>query len=334
MKAMVLREQKSIENEPLVPEEIPEPEPGPGEVLVRVRACGVCRTDLHIVEGDLVPPSLPVVPGHQVVGEVIGRGSGAERFREGDRVGIAWLHRTCGECGRCRRGKENLCGKAVFTGFHVNGGYAEYVTVPDAYAYPVPEGLDDVHAAPLLCAGIIGYRALRLTGMSPGEGGNLGMVGFGASAHVCIQIAVHRGWRVYVFSRTEEHRRLAEELGAAWTGELSDTPPVRLDAVVVFAPAGETVPRALELTDKGGTVVLAGIYMTPVPPLSYETHLFHERVLRSVTASTRRDGEELLREAARAGVKTSVETFGLEEANRALEAVKHSAVKGAGVLLP
>ena len=331
MKAMVLEKTGPVSSASLKGKDIPTPVPAPGEILVRVRACGVCRTDLHTVEGDLDLPRLPVVPGHQVVGVVEEAGEGAGRFQSGDRVGVAWLHSTCGACRYCRSERENLCPSARFTGYHTDGGYAQWLVVPEDFAYPVPEGIEDAQAAPLLCAGIIGYRALCLSGIK--GGGRLGLYGFGGSAHVTIQVARHMGCEVYVFSRGAEHRSLAERLGAVWTGGPQDKPPAELDAAIVFAPAGEIVPLALESVDRGGTVALAGIHMSPIPTLHYERHLFQERVLRSVTASTRKDGEDLMELAALIPIVSEVATYSLEEANTALVDLKNGRIHGSGVLV-
>jgi len=330
VRAMVLHRPADIATEPLAPADLPVPEPGPGEVRVRVTACGVCRTDLHTVEGELATPRLPIVPGHQVVGTVDAAGPGVTSPQPGERVGVAWLHSTCGRCRFCRSGRENLCPEARFTGLDADGGYAEFMTVPADFAYPVPEGYPDEQAAPLLCAGIIGYRALRRTGV--GEGGRLGLVGFGASAHVAIQVARFWGCRVFVFTRAAEHRRLAERLGAEWVGSPGERPPEPLDAVVVFAPAGEVVPPALEALDRGGTVVLAGIHVSDLPAMTYREHLFFEKTLTSTTAATRRDGRDLLALAPRVPIRTEVEVFDLAEANRVLAMVKASRIRGAAVL--
>lgn len=330
MKSVYLAHTAPVETEPLELVDGPVPDPGPGEVLLRVLACGACRTDLHQVEGELPPTKLPVVPGHQIVGTVEKVGEGVTRFRAGDRAGAAWLAWACGECDYCKRDLENLCESARFTGYSVDGGYAEYVVVAADFAYPAPEGVPAVEAAPLLCGGIIGYRALRLSGIRPGR--RLGMYGFGNSAHVAIQVARYRGCDVYVFSRGERHRKLAEELGAVWTGRpYDDAPPEKLHASVVFAPAGELVPVALEHLDKGGTVALAGIYMTPIPELNYEKHLYYEKTLMSAANSTRRDGEELLRLAAEIPIKTTIETFAIEEANRVLRMMKEGRLEAGAV---
>jgi propanol-preferring alcohol dehydrogenase len=331
MRVMRVHAQAPIEGAPLCAETIDPPEPGLDEILVRVTVCGVCRTDLHVVEGDLPPRRMPVIPGHQVVGHVARRGERASRFAIGDRVGIAWLHRTCGECAFCRSGRENLCVRPEFTGYTTDGGYAEYVTVPEAFAYAIPPVFSDEHAAPLLCAGIIGYRALRLSGVT-GEG-RLGIYGFGSSAHVTLQIARARGTEVYVCTREPARQAFARDLGATWAGGLADPMPARVDGAIVFAPAGTVVPLALRNLERGGTVALAGIYMSPIPSLDYAL-LFEERTLQSVTANTREDGAELLAEAARIPIRPAVHTFPLTDANRALAAVKHGEGSGTAVLVP
>ena len=327
---MILERTGPLESRPLRLADIPVPEPGEGEVLVRVSICGLCHTDIHTVEGDLEIPRLPLVPGHQIVGTVEKAGPGVDSPAPGDRVGAAWLGSACGTCRWCASGRENLCGSARFNGLHIDGGYAEYAALPAGFVYPLPEGFSDRDAAPLLCAGIIGYRSLRLSGIEPG--GTLGLYGFGASAHVAIQVAAHWGCTVYVFTRSAGHRRHAEELGAAWTGGSGDVPPTPPDASVIFAPAGSIVPQALEAVDKGGTVACAGITMTEIPPLDYERHLYHEKVLRSVANSTRRDGMELLELAARIPIRTDTTLYPLEAANDALLDIAGSRISGAGVL--
>ncbi|HET7340898.1 MAG TPA: zinc-dependent alcohol dehydrogenase family protein [Methylomirabilota bacterium] len=328
---MVMRQPAPVAERPLRLEDRDVPAPGPGEILVEVRACAICRTDLHVVEGELPPLRPAIVPGHQVVGRVAARGAGAARFREGDRVGIAWLRRTCGACLYCATDRENLCERAEFTGWHADGGYAEYAVVDEDYAYSIPSGFSDVEAAPLLCAGIIGYRALALANVRPG--GRLGMYGFGSSAHVTIQIARARNMEVYVCTREPSHRDLAKSLGAAWVGDLRDPMPHRAEGTILFAPVGDLVPVALRNLARGGTLALAGIYMTPIPRLDYEADLFYERTLRSVTANTRADGVAFLAEAARAGVRLATTEFPLEVANQALELLKEGAISGTGVLL-
>jgi len=328
--AMLLERTGPVEGDPLGPATVDVPAPGRRQIRIAVKVCGVCHTDLHTVEGELAPRPLPIVPGHQVVGTVEACGDGVTRFPVGRRVGVAWLFRTCGRCRFCRRGEENLCPRAEFTGYDAPGGYGERLVIDEDFAYELAAGLPDEQTAPLMCAGIIGYRALRLSGVS--RGGCLGLYGFGASAHVTIQIARHLGCRVFAFSRGESHRELARRLGAEWCGRAEEEPPEKLDGSIVFAPAGEIVPRALEHLDRGGTCALAGIYMTEIPPLDYERHLYYERNLRSVTASTRRDGQELLHLAAGAGVRTQVTEFPLQEANRALQLLKAGRIDGAAVL--
>lgn len=327
---MVLENAKPAEESPLVLRDLAPPAPGAGEIRVRVKACGVCHTDLHIVEGELQLPKLPVVPGHQIVGVVEAAGAGARRFREGDRVGIPWLHSTCGQCRYCRKGLENLCERATFTGLHSDGGFAESTVVHEDFAYSLPENFSDLQAAPLLCAGIIGFRSLRLSSVERGE--RLGLFGFGGSAHIVLQLARHRGCEVYVFTRSEEHRALARELGAAWAGGAEDKAPEELDGAIIFAPSGKLVPNALRAIRKGGTVALAGITMSPIPEMDYGL-IYQERVLRSVANSTREDARALLRLAAEIPVRTEVQAFKLEEANAALQALKRSRIRGAAVLV-
>jgi propanol-preferring alcohol dehydrogenase len=330
MKAMILRQFGPIEKNPLEPAEIHVPQPGPEDILIKVKACGVCHTDLHTVEGELPGAKLPVIPGHQVVGIVETAGQGTRRFEKGARIGAAWLHFACGTCAFCRRGQENLCENGRFTGYHVNGGYAETMTIPDKFAYAIPEIFTDEEASPLLCAGIIGYRALRLSNIRPG--GCLGLYGFGASAHVAIQVAVHWGCRVYVFSRSKEHKDLARGLGAAWTGSAKEVSPTKTDSAIIFAPAGPLVLDALLNTEKGGTVALAGIYMTPIPEMDYQKYLYHERTLRSVANATRQDGEDLLKLAAEIPIRTTTQVFPLAEANQVLRLLKEGRISGAAVL--
>ncbi len=303
-------------------------------MLVRVSACGVCRTDLHVVEGELPPRKSPVIPGHQVVGVIEQLGESAHRFVVGARVGIPWLHETDGVCEYCRSGKENLCGAATFTGYMVDGGYAEYAVAPEAFVYPIPESFSDLDAAPLLCAGIIGFRALRLSEIGPGK--RLGIYGFGAAAHVLIQVARHWGVEVYAFTRDAAHQRLALDMGAAWAGYSSagytnGHGPQALDSAIIFAPAGELVPAALKSLRKGGTLVLAGIHMSTIPAMDYSL-LYWERVVRSVANNTRQDGEDFLRVAAEIPIRTRVQVFPLAEANRALNALKSDEVQGAAVI--
>ena len=339
MKACLLHTPAPVGSRPLEFTDAPVPMPGADELLLRVSACGICRTDLHVVEGELAVRRTPVVPGHQVVGRVVALGAQAEGFVLEDRVGVAWLNRTCGMCRFCRNGRENLCESAQFTGWTVDGGYAEYAIVPAAFAYRLPEGFADTQAAPLLCAGIIGYRALRLTGIGDASaegawrGARVGLYGFGAAGHVSIQLAHARGAEVYVSTRDRErHQSLATELGAVWVGGATDVPPVKLDAAIIFAPAGELVPVALRALDKGGTLVTGGIHMSAIPSFEYAL-IYHERAVRSVANNTRADGREFLAEAARIPVRTHTETFPLSEANAALAALKHDAIRGAGVLV-
>ncbi len=327
---MVLEKPADVQAGPLALRDVPVPEPGPGQVRVRVQVCGVCRTDLHIVEGELPQAKRPVVPGHEVVGIVDQVGKGVSTVREGDRVGVAWLQETCGRCEFCHAGRENLCGQARFTGYHVDGGYAEYLLVPAVFVYPLPPALSDDETAPLLCAGIIGYRALRLSGVKPGQ--RLGLYGFGASAHITIQVARHWGCAVYVCSLRDQHRTLARELGAVWVGEATDMPPDKLHGAIIFAPVGDIVPPALRALEKGGTVAIAGIHLTPIPAIDYDRDLFQERILRSVTANTRQDAVDLLREAAAIPIRPRIQRFRLEEANVALQALKAGNINGAGVL--
>jgi len=326
---MRLESTRPVEDSPLHLEELPTPNPGPGQIRVRVRCCGLCHTDLHTVEGDLQLPRLPVVPGHQIVGIVDALGPGTHIFKEGDRVGIPWLHSTDNQCDYCRRGLENLCDQAQFTGYHVDGGYADYTVVHEDYAYRIPEVFTDENAAPLLCAGIIGYRSYRLSGVRPGQ--RLGLYGFGASAHLVLQFARHQGCEVYVFTRTPIHRELAKRLAAAWVGSAEDTPPHPLDAAIIFAPAGALVPQALRVLRKAGTLALAGITMSSIPSMDYSL-LYHERVIRSVANSTRQDAREFLQLAAQVPLQTEVEIFDLEQANQALQALKKSQIKAAAVL--
>lgn len=331
MRAMLLRRQAAIRASPLELAEVPTPGPGPGEIRVRVSACATCRTDLHVIEGDLSPRRLPVIPGHQIVGTVEAFGAGARRFKPGDRVGIAWLRSTCGACRFCTAGKENLCEASTYTGWTHDGGYAEHCCVPEAFAYPIPADFDDVEAAPLLCAGIIGYRALRRSQVP--RGGRLALYGFGSSAHITLQVARHWGCSVYVSTRDGAHRRLALELGAEWAGGPGERLPVKADAAIIFAPAGELVPTALADLDKGGTVALAGIHMSDLPAMAYEPALFWEKTLQSVTANTRQDGEDLLREAAVIPIKPRVTRYSLAEANTALQALAADKVEGTAVLV-
>ena len=331
MLAAVLTRPGNVHGSPLRLQDVPVPQPGEREVLVQVEACGICRTDLHVVEGELPPVCEHVIPGHQVAGVVERCGPGATRFHPGDRVGIAWLRWTCGQCGYCLAGKENLCPNARFTGYHADGGYAEYAAVHEDFAYRLPTGLPAATATPLLCAGIIGYRALRQAAIRPGC--RLGLYGFGSSGHISIQVARHLGCTVYVMTRGERHQALAREMGATWAGPADAMPPDKLDSAVLFAPAGELVLPALEALDMGGTLALAGIYLSDIPALNYDRHLFHEKTLRSVTANTRKDGEELLGLAAEIPLRPKTTSFPLAEANLALQQLKRDAIAGSGVLL-
>jgi propanol-preferring alcohol dehydrogenase len=322
---MVLERQR----EPLRPAELPDPRPGAGQVLVSVAACGVCRTDLHIVDGELSEPKLPLVPGHQIVGGVVERGEGVERYEVGDRVGVPWLGWTCGECRYCRSGRENLCDRARFTGYDIDGGYAELCVADERFCFPLPAGYPNGQVAPLLCAGLIGYRALRLVG----DAERIGFYGFGASAHILCQVAVHEGRRVFVFTREgdAEGQRFARELGAEWAGSSGESPPEELDGAIVFAPVGELMIAALRVSAKGARIISAGIHMSDIPAFPYE-NLWGERTLGSVANLTRRDGEEFLRLAPRVPVRTEVEVFPLSAADDALEAIRSGRLQGAAVL--
>ena len=330
MQAWQLPAPRPVTQQPLVAVDLPEPVPGAHEVLIRIAACGVCHTDLHIVEGEIPLPRLPIVPGHQIVGTVAATGPAVQRVQVGDRVGVGWLSWACGECVYCRRGQENLCDRARFTGYHVDGGYAEAQVTDERFVYPLPAGYGDADAAPLLCAGVVGYRALRLGNVREVE--RVGLYGFGASAHIVIQIARHWGVAPYVFTRNPEHRHLAEELGAVWTGGAEDDPGVQLDCAIIFAPAGALVPPALRALRKGGTLVLAGIHMSPIPQFDYDL-IWGERVIRSVANATRQDAEELLALAPIIPIRTEVSTFPRDEANRVLADLKASAIRGAAVLV-
>jgi propanol-preferring alcohol dehydrogenase len=329
LKACLLHAPAAIETNPLEYTDVATPQPKSGEVLVRVRACGVCRTDLHVIEGELPPRKSPVIPGHQVVGIVEKQGENARRFAVGNLVGIAWLHRTDGTCEYCLARAENLCDNPLFTGYSVDGGYAEYIVAPEDFIYAIPAGFPDEQAPPLLCAGIIGFRSLRLSGVK--RGSRLGFYGFGAAAHVAIQVARYWGVEVFASTRDVRHQTLAMELGASWAGGTFDEPSKKLDAAIVFAPAGEIVPAALKALKKGGVLVLGGIHMSPIPSFSYDL-LYQERVIRSVANNTRQDGEDFLRVAAGIPIRTHVQIFPLSEANRALNALKNDAIPGAAVL--
>ncbi len=329
MWAQVLYEQKPVDENPLVFAQVNTPTPGAKEIRVHIAACGVCHTDLHVVEGDIHPTKMPIIPGHQAVGVVDERGAQVTRFKRGDRVGVPWLNWISPDCKWYGTDRENLCEDIRFTGFNVDGGFAEFIVVDENFAYPIPDTFLDEQAAPLLCAGVIGFRALRLSEIDRGE--RIGLYGFGASAHIVLQIARHWGKEVYVFTRSAEHQRLAQELGAAWVGGSDEAPPHQIDSAVNFAPVGDLVVRALHVMNRGGTVVHAGIYSTPIPPFDYQW-LYEERTIRSAANSTRRDVEDLLRVAAEIPVKTEVQLYPLREANRALQDLKHSRIKGAAVL--
>ena len=331
MRAWAVGTPGPIDTGPLVPVERPVPEPGPGEIRVKVAACGVCRTDLHLAEGDLAPRRAGVVPGHEVVGVVDAVGDGCTRFGVGDRAGVAWLRETCGRCRWCRRDTENLCPDPRFTGWDADGGYAEWAVVDEAFAYRLPAAFDDVSAAPLLCAGIIGYRALRRAALPPA--GRLGIYGFGASAHLAAQVALAEGATVHVLTRSADARRHALELGVASAGPVECAPPEPLDSAILFAPAGGLVPVALAALDRGGTLAVAGIHLSDIPPLDYRRHLFQERQLRSVTANTRADGDEFLALAARLRLRVTTRPYPLGEADQALADLAHDRVTGAAVLV-
>lgn len=330
MKAQRLHVQKPIQEKPLTLENLPLPEPSSNQIRIRVRYCGVCHTDLHTVEGDIHPPNLPITPGHQIVGVVdeLGEGGG-DKFALGDRVGVPWLYQTCRECEACRRGEGNLCVDAKFTGFHVDGGFAEYMLAYADFVLPIPQNIPDEQAAPLLCAGIIGYRSLNKADVSPGE--RVGLFGFGASAHLAIQVARHWDCEVYVFTRSDGHRRHAEELGAAWIGGAENKPPKQLDRAVIFAPAGWIVPLALGKMRPGGTVSINAIHMSDIPEMPYQL-IYGERTLRSIANATYQDGVEFLKLAAEIPVRATIQIYDLKNANQALEDMKHSWINGEGVL--
>ncbi len=329
MQAQLLSKPASVDSSPLALTDMPVPTPRPDEIRIKITACGVCHTDLHIVEGELTPAWLPIVPGHQIVGTVEARGQNVTRFELGARVGVPWLNWIDPACKWFGTDRENLCEEIRFTGFDTNGGYAEYICVNENFAYPIPPRFDDAEAAPLLCAGVIGYRALRLS--EPERGERVGLFGFGASAHIVLQIARYWNKQVYVFTRSAGHQRLARELGAVWVGGSNETPSARLDSAIIFAPVGELVVRALALLERGGTVVHAGVHSTPIPSFDY-SRLYYERTLRSAANSTRRDVQELLELAAQIPVQTEITLFPLADANHALQEVKHSRVNGAAVL--
>ncbi len=330
MRAMALEQANSIDLSPLQEKDCPQPEPRSGEVRIQVRACGICRTDLHIVEGELPARKLPLIPGHQIVGIVQAQGPDTGEFQQGQRVGIPWLHRACGHCHFCRTERENLCKQAEFTGYTVDGGYAEYAVAPEEFVHPIPEEFSDAEATPLLCAGFIGYRSLKLSEVRPGQ--RLGLYGFGQSAHITIQVACHWGCETYVFTRSKQHRQLALQLGAVWAGGAEDTPPKTVHSAIIFAPVGSLVPQALGMLERGGTLALAGIHMSPIPSLNYAS-LYQERTLRSATNLTRQDARELLQLAGEIPIHTHVESFPLNQANRALGKLKNSEINGAAALL-
>jgi propanol-preferring alcohol dehydrogenase len=326
MKAMVLKKQGT----PLLPMELPIPSPGPSQLLIRVNACGVCRTDLHVVDGDLTEPKLPLVPGHEIVGTVKARGSGSERYRIGERVGIPWLGHTCGVCDFCKNDMENLCDNPLFTGYTTDGGFAQYAVCDEMFCFPIPARYSDTHAAPLLCAGLIGFRSYRMAE----DARTIGLYGFGAAAHILIQIAVMQGRNVYAFTRPGDTagQEFARSLGAVWAGGSLDSPPETLDAAIIFAPVGSLVPSALRAVRKGGVVICAGIHMSDIPSFPYRI-LWEERRIRSVANLTRRDGELFMETASQVNIRTSVREFSLEQANEALQALREGRVKGAAVLV-
>lgn len=330
MRAQVLKQPASVHSNPLHLTELDRPVPADDQLLVRVTACGVCHTDLHLVEGELPNPQLPIIPGHQIVGVVEAVGSAVSRFQPQDRVGIPWLHETCGTCDYCLDDRENLCERARFTGYTAHGGYADYTTVHEDFAVALPDGFADHEISPLLCAGIVGYRSIRLSELKPGE--RLGLYGFGASAHICIQVALHWDCEVFVFSRTPNHQQHARELGATWVGQSGDSLPTKLDRSIIFAPAGWIVPLALGHLRKAGTLCINAIHMSPVPEMPYNL-LWHERTIRSVANATRQDAQEFLDLAAHIPIHTTTETFPLHDANKALQRVKRREINGSGVLL-
>ena len=329
--AVRLKRPAPIEEQPLEQVQQDKPQPGPNQIRIQVKACGVCHTDLHTVEGEIVPPRYPLTPGHQIVGIVEDTGEGVERWKVGDRVGVPWLHRACGECLHCRSGDENLCQQAMFTGFHVDGGYAEWALADARFALPLPAALEDHELAPLLCVGIIGYRSLHKSDLQPGE--RLGLVGFGASAHLAIQVATHWGCEVHVYTRSEGHRRLASELGAAWVGGVHDRQPVQLDRAILFAPVGDLVPIVLKKLRPGGTLAINAIYMSPIPAMDYEL-IYGERTLCSVANATYQDGVDFMRLADEIPFTVSTRQYALGDANQALLDLKRSRIDGAGVLMP
>lgn len=328
---MVLQSYSSIENSPLRWTEVPLPEPNVSEVRVKIKMCGICRTDLHLTEGELVKKNLPIIPGHQVVGIVDKVGQGCKIFHTGQRIGIAWLRWTCGDCELCKAGKENLCPASKYTGYDHDGGYAEYSVINENYAYPIPDQFTDQEAVPLLCAGIVGYRALQRS-LLP-AGGTLAIFGFGSSAHMILQVALHRQCRVFVVTRGKAHQELARQMGAHWVGEKASALPQKVDSAIIFAPSGELIPEALLQLKRGGTVSLAGIHMSDVPMLNYSKHLFFERNIHSVTANTRDDGINFLTEASQFKLRPHVSLYSLQDANRALQDLKNDRIRGTGILV-
>ncbi|MGA9533601.1 MAG: zinc-dependent alcohol dehydrogenase family protein [Anaerolineales bacterium] len=331
MRAARLYKPADVSESPLVIEDVDRPSPGPGQILLRVRCCGVCHTDLHIAVGEVESPEYPRIPGHQIVGEVVEAGRAVQDWALGDRVGVPWLYRADGTCSFCQRGQENLCPDAEFTGLDVDGGFAEYMVADADYALRIPENIEDVQAAPLLCAGIIGFRSLRLSDLKPGE--RLGLVGFGASAHLAIQVARYWGCEVYVFTRSESHRQLARQLGAAWAGGAKDQAPKQLDRAISFAPVGHLIPTILAKLRPGGTLAINAIHLTPIPEMPYKL-IYEERTLRSVANLTRQDGREFLKLAAEIPIKATTTTYPLESANQALKDLAASRLDGAAVLVP
>lgn len=330
MKAIIVKDNAKIDTEPLIFTEVNIPDIGEEELLISINTCGICHTDLHIIEGDIPLKKSPIIIGHQIVGKIEKIGSNVKLYKIGDRVGIPWLNYTCGVCKYCKNGSENLCENAKFTGYDVNGGFAEYTKVNYNFVYRIPDSFSNESAAPLLCAGIIGYRALKISAIKPG--GKLGIYGFGASAHLTLQVARYWGVEAYVFSRSQKHRMLAADLGAKWTGAVDETSPVVLDSIISFAPAGEIIPLALKNLDKGGTLALAGIYTTPIPSFEYNL-IYHERSIKSVANSTRQDAIEFLKVAGEIPIKTEYQVFDFTDANRALKLLKDGKINGAGVLV-
>lgn len=329
MKSMAIVKVSPIEENPLSFLDMEPPSPGERDLKVMVEACGVCHTDLHIAEGEVKPPFLPLIPGHQIVGIVVETGKSVKKFKKGQRVGIGWLNSTCGDCEFCRKGMENLCEKAKFTGYSVNGGYGEYAVVNEDFAFPMPDDIDPPHLAPLLCGGVIGYRAYKLCEVKEGT---IGIFGFGSSAHIIIQVIKSEGLKAFVFTRSREHRKLAEDMGADWTGNYGEEPPGLVDSGIIFAPSGDVVPLALKYLKPGGTMVINAIYMTDIPSLKYE-YIYRERKIKTVTNYTRKDGEEFLQMAGKLRVQTKIETFNLKEANAVLRNLKYGKINGSAVLV-